>query len=79
MNIGTRSDVLFDALTSNTYVRTLNLASNEIDDDVISSLSVALMDNTSIKYINLSDNFLTSEGAECKYYYNIVKLIDRDP
>lgn len=66
MNVGGRPDALFDALTGNTYVRSMDLSSNEIDDDCISSLSIALMENSSIVHLNLSDNFLTSEGAECK-------------
>lgn len=66
MNIGARSDALFDALAGNIYVRALDLSCNEIDDDCVSSLSIALMENSSIVSINLSDNFVTSEGAECK-------------
>jgi hypothetical protein len=66
MNIGSRNDALFDALAENTYVTALDLSCNEIDDDCASSLSLALMENKSILYLNLANNFLTSEGAECK-------------
>ena len=66
-NIGIHSDDLFDALASNSHVKVLDLSSNAIDDDCASSLSVALMENSSIVHINLSNNFLTSAGAECKW------------
>ena len=66
-NIGIHSDDLFDALASNSHVKIVDLSSNVIDDDCASSLSVALMENSSIVHINLSNNFLTSAGAECKW------------
>eukprot|EP00804_Cyclotella_cryptica_P024464 CCRYP_017568-RB/>CCRYP_017568-RB protein AED:0.03 eAED:0.03 QI:1933/1/1/1/1/0.81/11/100/1752 len=64
MNIGSRNDALFDALAENTHLIALDLSSNELDDDCVSSLSLALMENKSIRHLNLSSNFLTSEGAE---------------
>lgn len=75
MFIGSRSDALFDALSGNTYVKALDLSSNEIDDDCVSSFSIALMENTSIQHINLSNNYLTSEGAECKYLHPVYFLL----
>ena len=66
MNIGSMSDALFDALATNVHIRVVDLSSNELDDDCASSLSIALMENTSIVHLNLADNLLTSEGAECK-------------
>lgn len=72
MSIGIRDDAvsIFDSLGVNTTVQYLDLSNNEIDDDCVSSLSLALVENKTITYINLENNNITSEGAECK----IVKI-----
>jgi hypothetical protein len=64
MFIGSRCDALFDALSGNTYVKALDLSSNEIDDDCVSSFSFALMENSSIQHISLSNNLITNEGID---------------
>ena len=65
-NIGAREDALsmFDALADNTCIRTVDLSSNEIDDDCLSSISLALLENKSITRLNLANNAIYSEGAE---------------
>ena len=67
MEVGTRDDALsmFDALAGNSYIRKVDLSLNEIDDDCLSSISLALFDNTSITHLNLANNAILSEGAEC--------------
>lgn len=66
MGIGTRPDALtmFDALADNTYIQTMDLSNNEVDDDCVSSISMALIENKSITHLNLADNAISSEGAE---------------
>ena len=66
MYLGGRDDVLqlFDVLAGNEHVQAVDLSRNEIDDDFISSISLALMENTTITNLNLADNVLSSEGAE---------------
>ena len=66
MNIGSREDALslFEALASNTHLRSVNLSRNNIDDDCVSSISIALIENKSIVRLNLSINDINSEGAE---------------
>lgn len=66
MNIGSREDApsLFEALASNTHLRSVNLSRNNIDDDCVSSISIALIENKSIIRLNLSINDINSEGAE---------------
>lgn len=68
MRIGTRDDAttMFDSLAVNTTIRYLDLSNNEIDDECISAISLALCDNVTITHINLRNNKITSEGAECK-------------
>jgi len=68
MGIGQREDAmsLFDAFADNTHVKTVDLSSNEIDDDCVSSISLALIENMDIRSLNLADNAIYSEGAECK-------------
>ena len=79
MFIGSRCDALFDALSGNTYVKALDLSSNEIDDDCVSSLSFALMENSSIQHISLSNNLISNEGIECKYtlcfHYSLLIIV----
>ena len=67
MGIGTRSDALtmFDTLAGNSYIQSVDLSQNEVDDDCVSSISLALLDNKSVMYLNLADNAIYSEGAEC--------------
>merc|ERR1712194_192760 len=66
MGIGTRSDALtmFDTLAGNSYIQSVDLSQNEVDDDCVSSISLALLDNKSVMYLNLADNAIYSEGAE---------------
>ena len=66
MNIGSREDAvsLFDALAGNTHVKTVDLSSNELDDDCVSSISLALVENTCVTHLNLANNNIYSEGAE---------------
>jgi len=66
MRIGTRDDAttMFDSLAVNTTIRYLDLSNNEIDDECISAISLALCDNVTITHINLRNNKITSEGAE---------------
>ena len=37
---------------------------NELDDECISSISLALVDNTAVSRLNLAENVISSEGAE---------------
>jgi len=76
MNIGLREDALsmFDALSSNTHVKTVDLSMNELDDDCVSSLSLALLENKAIKHLNLANNAINSEGAECKSFLADLRL-----
>ena len=66
MGIGLRKDVLsmFDVLRGNNHIQVIDLSRNEIDDDCVSSISLALLDNTSVTHLNLGDNVISSEGAE---------------
>ena len=66
MGIGLREDVLsmFDVLRGNSHIQVIDLSRNEIDDDCVSSISLALLDNTSVTHLNLADNVISSEGAE---------------
>ena len=68
MNVGLRDDAvaMFDSLAENSYIQRVDLSNNEIDDDCVSSISLALLDNKSITHLNLAHNSITSEGAECK-------------
>lgn len=66
---------MFDSLAMNTIIRYLDLSNNEIDDECISSISLALCDNVTITHINLRNNKITSEGAECKDSSQIKFLI----
>lgn len=67
-NIGSRGDALsmFDFLGTNTHIQNLDLSMNELDDDCVSSISLALMENKGIKHLNLANNSIYSEGGECK-------------
>jgi hypothetical protein len=68
MDIGSREDVLpmLDSLTACIYIRTLDLSWNEMDDDCVSYIALALEDNTSVTYLNLANNSIQSDGAECE-------------
>jgi hypothetical protein len=68
MNIGLREDVLhmLDSLTNSIFVRKVDLSSSAMDDDCVSYISLALEDNTSVTNLNLSNNIIQSDGAECK-------------
>jgi hypothetical protein len=68
MNIGLREDVLhmLDSLTNSIYVQKVDLSSSAMDDDCVSYISLALEDNTSVTNLNLSNNVIQSDGAECK-------------
>jgi len=55
---------LFDALARNSIVKKVSLCNNGIDDSLAAALSLALVDNTCINEIFLSDNEITSEGCE---------------
>ena len=68
MNIGLREDVLhmLDSLTNSIYVQKVDLSSSAMDDDCVSYISLALEDNTSVTNLNLSNNIIQSDGAECK-------------
>jgi hypothetical protein len=68
MDIGSREDVLpmLDSLTASIYIRTLDLSWNEMDDDCVSYIALALEENTSVTYLNLANNSIHSDGAECK-------------
>ncbi len=68
MNIGLREDVLhmLDSLTNSIYVRKVDLSLNAMDDDCVSYISLALEDNISVTHLNLSNNVIQSDGAECK-------------
>jgi hypothetical protein len=68
MNIGLREDVLhmLDSLTNSIFVRKVDLSSSAMDDDCVSYISLALEDNTSVTNLNLSNNVIQSDGAECK-------------
>ena len=72
MNIGLREDVLhmLDSLTNSIYVQKVDLSSSAMDDDCVSYISLALEDNTSVTNLNLSNNIIQSDGAECKCGYN---------
>ena len=76
MNIGLREDALsvFDALAGNTYIDKLDLSMNEIDDDCISSISLALLENMGVRILNLANNTIHSEGAECKCLLSLLQL-----
>ena len=66
MSIGLREDILslFNVLGGNKYVQVIDLSRNEIDDDGVSAISSALLENNSVTHLNLSDNVIFSEGAE---------------
>lgn len=66
MGVGTRPDALtmFDTLAGNSYIKIVDLSQNDIDDDCVSSISLALFKNRSITHLNLADNAISSEGAE---------------
>lgn len=76
--IGRREDVgepLYNALANNQHVVELSLRNNEIDDEAVSSLSLALVENKSITHVYLGDNFITAEGVECEYHLFISTLL----
>ncbi len=77
MRIGARDDAttVFDSLAVNTTIHYLDLSNNEIDDECVSAISLALCDNVSITHINLRNNKITSEGAECKNFESILLQI----
>jgi hypothetical protein len=60
------SESLWDALADNHYVESLSLRRCNINDEELSSLSLALMDNKSITHLWLGYNHITSEGVECE-------------
>jgi len=66
MDLGLREDILsmFDVLANNNHVTTIDLTRNELDDECISSISLALVDNTAVSRLNLAENVISSEGAE---------------
>jgi hypothetical protein len=68
MNIGLREDVLpmFDSLTNSKYIRKVDLSSNEMDDVFVSYISLALEDNRSVTHLNVANNAMQSDGADCK-------------
>ena len=74
MNLGSREDAmaLFDNLAGNTYIEKVDLSQNGLDDDCMSSISLALVENSSIQELILADNAIYSEGAECKCACNKV-------
>lgn len=59
---------LIDALTRNTVVTKLSLNSTNFDDTLIAALSLALVDNRTIRTLELTNNQITSEG--CEYVSN---------
>ncbi|KAL7551352.1 hypothetical protein ACHAWF_014543 [Thalassiosira exigua] len=69
MNVGICEDALsmFDAFSGNTHVRTVDLSMNELYDDCVSSLSLALLENNAITQLNLANNNISSDGAEYLY------------
>ncbi len=68
MNLGLREDVLpmLDSLTASIYIRTLDISWNGMDDDCVSYIALALEENISVTYLNLANNAIHSDGAECK-------------
>ena len=63
------SETLWNALVGNNYVERLSLRSCSITDEEAASLSLALVDNTTITHVWLGDNDITSEGVECEWKY----------
>ena len=60
----TQTEALIDALASNTHVEQVNMDGCEMDDTLVSVLSLALVENKNITSISLRDNNITSEGCE---------------
>ena len=57
-------EAILDALAQNSIVTKISLCNNDLDDSLIAALSLALVDNTSITHVLLSDNQITSDGCE---------------
>jgi Ran GTPase-activating protein (RanGAP) involved in mRNA processing and transport len=57
---------IVDAMSKNSHLQNVNLSRNMIDDDCVSTLSLALAENTlsSITQLSLANNCITSIGAE---------------
>ena len=57
---------IVDAMSKNSHLQNVNLSRNMIDDDGVSTLSLALAENTllSITHLSLANNRITSIGAE---------------
>ena len=57
---------IVDAMAKNSHIQHVNLSRNMIDDDGVSTLSLALAENTlsSITQLSLANNRITSIGAE---------------
>lgn len=55
---------ILDALAQNSHVACVSLCNCGVDDTLVAALSLALVDNSSITDVLLSDNQITSEGCE---------------
>ena len=55
---------MMDALIGNTAVETLSLNNTNFDDGLAASLSLSLVENSTITHIYLQDNLITNEGCE---------------
>lgn len=55
---------LIDALASNTCVTKLSLNNTGIDDTLMATLSLALVDNGAITHLSMRSNQIGSEGCE---------------
>ncbi|EED92186.1 hypothetical protein THAPSDRAFT_262646 [Thalassiosira pseudonana CCMP1335] len=59
------AEYLIGTLESNNTIVYVELEGNRgIDDDIVSSISLALVDNKSITHLNLANNAITTDGAE---------------
>ena len=76
MNISAHADAvsLFDALAGNSCIQKVDLSSNELGDEDLSSICLDLLENESIKHLNLANNVFSDEGAKCKFH-RVIRLV----
>ena len=73
-------EALWQALTTNKYVKLLSLQNSNITDEQMTALALALDGNTSISHLSLQNNNITSEGVEylvvCLECNSTIKVVD---